>query len=108
MAIVKEWLTSAVGDAKDPRLNQVLGGTTLEEEDLTTYWTDPNQFMTWWKNNVERKSKHGDIINNAKSTNKEDRVFMQRYVCFRIFREFAVIQISCLFAVLFSPALWWH
>ena len=34
-----------------------LGGTFYDEADTSTYWTQPQQFCTWWKNNVERKNK---------------------------------------------------
>lgn len=34
-----------------------LGGTFYDESDTSTYWTQPQQFCTWWKNNVERKNK---------------------------------------------------
>ena len=34
-----------------------LGGTLYDEADTSTYWTQPQQFCTWWKNNVERKNK---------------------------------------------------
>ena len=34
-----------------------LGGTFYDEANASTYWTQPQQFCTWWKNNVERKNK---------------------------------------------------
>jgi hypothetical protein len=32
-------------------------GTAFNAAELSTYWTEPHQLFTWWKNNVERRSK---------------------------------------------------
>jgi hypothetical protein len=34
------------------------GGQTFVYHDLSTHWSEPNQLYTWWKNNVERRSKY--------------------------------------------------
>lgn len=43
------------------------------EQDESTYWTEPHQLFTWWKNNVERRSKFRVIQNDALYVGKEPR-----------------------------------
>lgn len=33
------------------------GGPIFDSSDPSTHWSEPHQLYTWWKNNVERKSK---------------------------------------------------
>jgi hypothetical protein len=41
------------------------GGPAFIENDQSTYWTDANQFINWWKNNVERRQKYHVISKDA-------------------------------------------
>ena len=50
---------------KDPQLKYQLGGTFHDPGDHTTFWSGADQFFTWWKNNVERKSKFKSLIVDA-------------------------------------------
>ncbi len=31
------------------------GNPVFVDDDLSTYWAEPHQFFTWWKNNIERR-----------------------------------------------------
>ena len=55
--MVKRWLRLAVSDCEHDyaSLGESFGGTAFVKDDPTTYWNEPPQFYTWWKNNVERK-----------------------------------------------------
>lgn len=42
------------------------GGRSFDEKDPTTYWTNSDQVITWWKNNVDRKAKMAKLVNESK------------------------------------------
>ena len=50
-----------------------LGGTFYDEADTSTYWTQPQQFCTWWKNNVERKNKFLLLQRDAAYDDNDDK-----------------------------------
>jgi hypothetical protein len=56
---VRSWLVKAQNDCIicEESFHIGLGGRCYDPADETTYWTKPQQFYTYWKNNVERKSK---------------------------------------------------
>lgn len=62
---VYSWLRFARTDCVDLDFQKQLGGTHINSNDQSTYWTHPQQFFTWWKNNVERKSKHASLKKDA-------------------------------------------
>ena len=62
---------------QDPTLMESLGGTSFHIRDAGTYWTGSEQFYTWWKNNVERKSKFLALSNDSKY-NGHDLALNQR------------------------------
>jgi hypothetical protein len=41
------------------------GGTPFIFHDTSTHWTEPHQLYTWWKNNIERKSKYKILQKDA-------------------------------------------
>jgi hypothetical protein len=58
--VVKEWLVTARISCSLPSLveeERIYGGPQFDMNDMSTHWTEPHQLYTWWKNNVERKSK---------------------------------------------------
>ena len=46
-AIVQQWITLAREDCQDADFEASLGGTPYDEDDETTFWTQPRQFYTW-------------------------------------------------------------
>jgi hypothetical protein len=53
--VVNTWLDTAktyCGAASD---TTVYGGPAFNINDPSTHWSEPQQFLTWWKNFVERK-----------------------------------------------------
>jgi len=64
---VQQWITAGTRDCGiDPNLHSSLGGTAFNIRDKSTYWTQPSQFFTWWKNNVERRSKFQSLVNDSR------------------------------------------
>jgi len=65
--IVLDWLKLAKTDCErlssEEMLTYFLGGNSLFcAHDNSTYWTKPQQFFTWWKNNVERVHKLTQLV----------------------------------------------
>ncbi len=58
--LVMQWLTAAkhicCRDAYAAE-ESYFGGPPFLEQDASTHWTEPHQLYTWWKNNVERRTK---------------------------------------------------
>eukprot|EP01039_Chlorochromonas_danica_P003931 gene3931-4295_t len=46
--------------------DELYGGVSFNETDPSTYWTDESQFATWWKNNVVKRSKYEQMLEQAK------------------------------------------
>ena len=64
--LVMTWLQQAYRNCRDGHIVHHLGGTAFNASDAATYWTDPHQFLpTWWKNNIERKSKFETLQRDA-------------------------------------------
>lgn len=64
---IDEWIAGGARDCGiDPKLQASLGGTVFNVRDKTTYWTHSSQFFTWWKNNVERRSKFQSLVKDSK------------------------------------------
>ena len=67
-------------------LQEAVGGTPFIYESPETYWTHSAQFLTWWKNNIERKAKFQGLIRDADTSkpglvsNKSRRSFYCRMV----------------------------
>jgi hypothetical protein len=73
-SVIQEWIDEAIQDCRlSPDFLKKFGGTDFDLEDSGTYWTQPSHFFTWWKNNVERKSKFQSLSRDAIS--KEDATF---------------------------------
>jgi hypothetical protein len=64
---IDQWIAGGAHDCGiDPQLQASLGGTAFNVRDKTTYWTHSSQFFTWWKNNIERKSKFQSLVKDSK------------------------------------------
>lgn len=66
-SLIISWLNSAHSDCSNGSLNKLYGGNEYVEGDPTTYWSEPCHFLTWWKNNVERKDKFTKIVQRSLS-----------------------------------------
>ncbi len=58
--LVVAWLQDARAQCCGPSYaseDAYFGVPGFLEADASTYWSEPHQLFTWWKNNVERKSK---------------------------------------------------
>lgn len=77
-ALVMSWLDEAKRRCLVGQVVSNLGGTEFYVQDPKTYWTDPQQYHTWWKNNIERKAKYQTLQRDAVAyvTNEKSR---QRY-----------------------------
>lgn len=62
---VKQWLVLGRFDCEGAIFQAQLGGTAISHSDIRTFWTEPQQFFTWWKNNIERKKKHETLISDS-------------------------------------------
>lgn len=63
--IVDEWLKVAKRQCESSQHHQYFGGIKFDVNDPSSYWSEPHQFFTWWKNNVERKTKFFALQNDA-------------------------------------------
>ena len=84
---IVSWMAEAKEDClRMPDLQEAVGGTPFVYESPETYWTQSAQFLTWWKNNIERKAKFQGLIRDADTskpgvvTNKSRRSFYCRMV----------------------------
>lgn len=70
---ITDWLRFAAHDCTmNIEYQLALGGTQFDASNPSTYWTSPNQFLTWWKNNIERKSKLLSLQRDAASAHPGD------------------------------------
>ena len=79
---VLEWISLATRDCgQDSSLMVSLGGTLFNVRDKATYWTTPEQFFTWWKNNVERKSKFQSLILDSQYEGSDHSLAQRALYC---------------------------
>lgn len=70
--------------AREEADRDIVGGIIFHIANPRTYWTDANQFLGWWKNNIERKLRFREIENEASSdlssliSRKQDEMKLQR------------------------------
>ena len=55
---------SCTGSAYEADL-ALYGGPPFVLNDFRTHWSEPHQLYTWWKNNIERKSKYLSLERDA-------------------------------------------
>jgi hypothetical protein len=66
--LVMSWLEAAKQDCIDCDLEFEeghYGGPPFMPDDPSTHWSEPHQLYTWWKNNVERKTKFSIIVGDS-------------------------------------------
>ena len=64
---VQLWIDRAKEQSgKNPLILTELGGTVFDAADPTTHWRTSAQFFTWFKNNVERRSKYEALLNDSR------------------------------------------
>ena len=76
--LVKSWLVTAKNECGSASFAEVLGGISFNDDDVTSHWTQPRQFFTWWKNNVERRSKFATLMKDAEYAGDNEKA-IQRY-----------------------------
>jgi hypothetical protein len=67
--LVMDWLISAKQACCLPTImaeEGYYGGPPFVDPDPSTHWSEPHQLYTWWKNNVERRSKFKVLQEDAK------------------------------------------
>lgn len=65
---VMDWLQEAKQACCGPSLEgdeAFYGGPHFADNDASTHWSEPHQLYTWWKNNVERRSKFKILQDDA-------------------------------------------
>lgn len=81
--LVMEWLTNAKNACCQPTYlaeESYYGGPPFVEHDPSTHWTEPNQLYTWWKNNVERRSKFKVLQEDSQYNGVEPRRLARQYL----------------------------
>jgi len=63
--IIIQWLEEAKQVCKNIPSSSTFGGTVFDDNCKQTYWSDVKQFLTWWKNNVERTSKRDSYLKES-------------------------------------------
>lgn len=53
--IIARWLRGASTYCNTAADTTIYGGPAFNSNDPSTHWTEPQQFLTWWKNFVERR-----------------------------------------------------
>lgn len=79
--LVNNWLLSAKQACSRPTYQAeeaYYGGPQFVSSDPSTHWSEPNQLYTWWKNNVERRSKYSVLQEDARYRGSDARK-IQRY-----------------------------
>jgi hypothetical protein len=74
--IVQQWLEDARHECHTcgiEDLEAAFGGPPFFIDDAQTHWTDPLQLYTWWKNNIERKSKFKVLQEDVQYTGPDSR-----------------------------------
>lgn len=69
--VIQIWLDEAKLACETSTTTLPLGGIVFSPTDSTSYWTVPKQFLTWWKNNIERKSKFLTLQRDAITVTSE-------------------------------------
>jgi hypothetical protein len=67
--LVMDWLIAAKQACCLPTImaeEGYYGGPPFVDPDPSTHWSEPHQLYTWWKNNVERRSKFKVLQEDAK------------------------------------------
>lgn len=79
--LVMDWLVSAKQACCLPTYmaeEGYYGGPPFVDPDPSTHWSEPHQLYTWWKNNVERRSKFKVLQEDARYKGLDPRR-LQRY-----------------------------
>ncbi len=74
--IVSKWLDDVrleCSGTEMSRLEASYGGSPFHIDDAQTHWTEPSQLYTWWKNNIDRKSKFKVLQEDARYNGSDIR-----------------------------------
>lgn len=75
--LVKSWLVKAKSECGSLSFAEVLGGISFDDDDISSHWTHPRQFFTWWKNNVERRSKFATLMKDAEYVGDNEKLIQR-------------------------------
>jgi hypothetical protein len=95
--LVVGWLQEAKEDCTSPfyaEEEQYYGGTAFIYHDAGTYWTEPHQLYTWWKNNIERRSKYKVLVQDSRYVGADPRDIARARWCETIISLAQVIRAS--------------
>ena len=82
--LVMHWLKTAKDKCCSPdyeKEERFYGGPPFVFDDASTHWTEPHQLYTWWKNNVERRSKFKVLHEDAQYCGKDQRKLARARWC---------------------------
>ena len=78
---IAKWLKNAYEDCSILQDHEdetnLFGSPYFNCNDGTSYWAHATQFCTWWKNNIERKSKFKLMIKESKYEGDEDKMLQR-------------------------------
>jgi hypothetical protein len=97
---IRDKLRSFLETAKDQSCNteeaiyerSLYGGIEFDPNNPTTYWTEPSQFVGWWKNNVERRSKIQELTAQAQYDGNEARKIQRAKWCAAVVQRINLIK----------------
>jgi hypothetical protein len=58
--IIQKWIEDVTNDCVLPEMKsneEKFGGALFARSDPSTHWTQSDQLITWWKNNIDRRTK---------------------------------------------------
>jgi hypothetical protein len=84
--LVESWLECAKIDCQSrsddiQNLEKEFGGTKFDISVTSSYWSKCSQFLCWWKNNVERKSKLKSLTRDAAYKGSDERYLQRARYC---------------------------
>jgi hypothetical protein len=93
--LMLKWFKEAYEECREDVSRQdfaIVGGPLFSEYDSSTYWNDTTQFLNWWKNNVERKTKMALLTQDASYNGIRLKGIQRRHWCKAILELVASIR----------------
>lgn len=95
--LVTKWLEEAKEDCHSVTYSSeemYYGGPPFIHDDSSTHWSEPHQLYTWWKNNVERRSKFKILQEDAAYSGSDQRRIARARWCEMVVALSEVIRSS--------------
>jgi hypothetical protein len=93
--LILKWFKEAYEECREDSSRQdyaIVGGPLFSEYDSSTYWNDTTQFLNWWKNNIERKSKIALLTQDSNYNGVRLKRIQRRHWCKAILELVASIR----------------